>query len=187
MLHGRDMSVREVFDYVDEDNSGHLDKAEMERAAGLLGGCLGFVLSGEELNRQFDWMDHDGDGTVDFQEFSRFWKGMEAEQLCGDMDEDDLLEALAEAGIVARPGASVQAMRETIKAHYTFEDVLDWPVEEVFKLVDADGEGHLTETNVQHAAGLFGARAFATPLAKSVALLCRIAFLGVTRMAFATV
>eukprot|EP01046_Picozoa_sp_COSAG06_P053824 COSAG06_NODE_9405_length_1909_cov_20.006630_1_plen_126_part_10 len=50
---GKDMTPREVFDALDEDGSGFLDREEIEKASGVLGAGLGFIMSSEELDRQF--------------------------------------------------------------------------------------------------------------------------------------
>ena len=88
------MSTRQVFDLMDTDKSGALDKEEVEKASGTLSASLGFVMSADELDKQFKLMDPDGDGEVTFAEFEMWWKGVEAETLVGDMDETDVKEAL---------------------------------------------------------------------------------------------
>ena len=72
---GKDMTPRQVFDSLDEDGSGFLDRAEVEKASGVLGAGLGFIMSAEELDKQFTAMDPDGDGEVTFEEFQVWWKG----------------------------------------------------------------------------------------------------------------
>eukprot|EP01043_Picozoa_sp_COSAG02_P040263 COSAG02_NODE_3243_length_7108_cov_5.440291_7_plen_128_part_01 len=84
---GKDMTPREVFEKLDEDGSGFLDREEIEKASGVLGAGLGFIMSSEELDRQFRAMDPDGDGEVTFEEFEVWWRGVEADQLVGEMDE----------------------------------------------------------------------------------------------------
>ena len=115
----------EVFDTLDEDGSGFLDREEMEKASGVLGAGLGFIMSAEELDRQFALMDPDGDGEVTFEEFDQWWKGVEAEQLVGDMDAGDVAEALQEAGIVVSGDSqsSMLSMKEALKAHYKGKDM----------------------------------------------------------------
>lgn len=41
----------------------------------MLGAGLGFIMSAEELDKQFTLMDPDGDGEVTFEEFDTWWKG----------------------------------------------------------------------------------------------------------------
>ena len=74
---GKDMTPRQVFDSLDEDGSGFLDRAEVEKASGVLGAGLGFIMSAEELDKQFTAMDPDGDGEVTFEEFQVWWNGEE--------------------------------------------------------------------------------------------------------------
>ena len=115
---GKDMTTRQVFDTMDADNSGRLDREEVEKASGVLSASLGFVMSAEEVDKQFKLMDPDGDGEVTFAEFELWWKGVEAETLVGDMDRHDIVEALSEMGIdVAAKGKgtsqpSLTTMRE---------------------------------------------------------------------------
>ena len=45
-------------------------------------------------------MDPDGDGYVDFAEFSVFWTGVEAQVLLREMDDEDLMEALKETKVL---------------------------------------------------------------------------------------
>ena len=49
---GKDMTTRQVFDAMDIDGSGALDISEVEKASGVLGVSLGFVMGETELARQ---------------------------------------------------------------------------------------------------------------------------------------
>eukprot|EP01045_Picozoa_sp_COSAG04_P011731 COSAG04_NODE_765_length_10500_cov_7.566869_3_plen_315_part_00 len=75
---GKGMTPREVFRMLDKDGSGYLDREEVEKASGVLGADLGFIMSADELDRQFTAMDPDGDGVLSFDEFETWWKGVEA-------------------------------------------------------------------------------------------------------------
>ena len=80
---GKDMTPRQVFDQLDEDKSGFLDRAEVEKASGWLGAGLGLIMSAAELDEQFSLMDPDGDGEVTFEEFDDWWKGVvSAQAIC---------------------------------------------------------------------------------------------------------
>ena len=66
----RERSVREVFDMLDEDDSGALDVEEGQMAAAILGGVL---MEKEALAEKFAAIDTDGDGTLSFEEFESWW------------------------------------------------------------------------------------------------------------------
>ena len=71
---GSSLTVREVFERLDEDGSGYLDRREIDQAAGQLGGSLGVLMTAEEQEKAFRKMDPDGDGQVTFAEFEVWWK-----------------------------------------------------------------------------------------------------------------
>ena len=73
------------------------------------------MLTAEEQEEQFLVLDRDGDGEVSFEEFECWWKGLEAEQLMGDMDAAEVREALEEAGVVVEEGTSTGSMRAALK------------------------------------------------------------------------
>ena len=51
-----------------QDNSGHLDVEEFEKATGLLGQEMGFVVTEDEVQSAFEQMDGDNSGEVDIAE-----------------------------------------------------------------------------------------------------------------------
>ncbi|GMH60117.1 hypothetical protein TrST_g8364 [Triparma strigata] len=63
--------IIEIFNAIDEDGSGFLDRTEVEHAATK----LGFPMSAEELNAAFDEMDTSHDGRVSLEEFEAWWNG----------------------------------------------------------------------------------------------------------------
>jgi hypothetical protein len=63
---GQSLTTREVFDKLDDDKSGFLDRGEIDRASGLLAGSLGVLMTTEEQEKAFRRMDPDGDGQVGF-------------------------------------------------------------------------------------------------------------------------
>ena len=63
--------IRETFAKIDTDGSGTLDRAEVENA----GRMLGRVFYGTDLDDAMAAMDGDGNGEVDFAEFTAWWEG----------------------------------------------------------------------------------------------------------------
>lgn len=53
---GKDLTPRAVFDLLDEDHSGFLDRDELEKASSMLSSKLGYVMSDEEQNKLFSRM-----------------------------------------------------------------------------------------------------------------------------------
>jgi hypothetical protein len=74
------LTVREVFDRIDEDRSGYLDKQEVERGAGMLGASLGFLMSQEMMSAAWRAMAPEDD-LVSFDTFDKWWRGVEGGQL----------------------------------------------------------------------------------------------------------
>jgi len=62
-------SVKEAFNKFDKDGSGNIDINELQALMELLG-CK---LEGEDLAKQMKELDLNGDGAVDFDEFSRWY------------------------------------------------------------------------------------------------------------------
>ncbi len=62
--------AKAVFDTIDIDGSGEIDKAEF----GKLMVALGIGMSAKQLNEAWRWMDKDRGGGLDFDEFFRWWK-----------------------------------------------------------------------------------------------------------------
>merc|ERR1719321_257907 len=65
----KEAAVRKVFDELDVNGDGQLDREEVRLAAVK----LGRVLSARQLDLAMKDMDTDNSGTVDFEEFSEYW------------------------------------------------------------------------------------------------------------------
>ena len=74
---GKEMSIKDVFNELDEDNSGFLDREEVFKAAGVLAATLGLVVTEVEQEKQYKAMDPDGDGQITLAEFEVWWKEQE--------------------------------------------------------------------------------------------------------------
>ena len=150
----RPLTVEQTFNFFDKDNSGFLDRYDLARAAGSLGCYLGTVMTEEEVDHQFRLMDPDGDGIVSLDEFILWWNAAEATSLVQNMDREDLSDALREAGIELRDGASALTIREALKAHYAGKE---HTAKSTFAALDADGSGALDREELGKAAGVLGA------------------------------
>jgi Ca2+-binding EF-hand superfamily protein len=71
--HHRTGNIKKVFQLLDEDSSGYLDREECAAAAEVLAEKMNFVMAQADLDAAFADMDADGDGTVDLQEFEAWW------------------------------------------------------------------------------------------------------------------
>lgn len=67
---GNDDFLRGLFDDIDEDGSGVLDRGEIAELARKL---LGKPLTKREIDAAMEEMDGDGNGEIDFEEFRDWW------------------------------------------------------------------------------------------------------------------
>ena len=76
--------IEEMFKEIDKDNSGNIDKKELNNS--LL--SIGINLTVDELNSQFNRFDKNTDGTISFNEF----RDIMEEKIVGEMmNADDLI------------------------------------------------------------------------------------------------
>ena len=61
--------LRDVFDAIDTDKNGYIDRWEIGEVAEV----LGFPLSEKELIKAFEALDENGDGRISFEEFELWW------------------------------------------------------------------------------------------------------------------
>jgi hypothetical protein len=66
------LPIQEVFTKIDEDDSGYLDKVEVEAAAGILGSALGFLMTSDMQTKAFAAMGPDEDGQVTIENFEKW-------------------------------------------------------------------------------------------------------------------
>ncbi len=64
------IELRETFDFYDKDSNGVIDREEF----GSLCEALGAGFSYDEIVIGFTEIDTDGNGTIEFDEFSEWWK-----------------------------------------------------------------------------------------------------------------
>ena len=65
--------IREMFDRLDTDGSGALDKKEVGKLAAELGEKLTSVFGSKKLDEAFAEMDPENDGEVSFEKFTGWW------------------------------------------------------------------------------------------------------------------
>ena len=65
--------LREMFDRLDTDGSGALDKKEVGKLAAELGEKLTSVFGSKKLDEAFAEMDPENDGEVSFEKFTGWW------------------------------------------------------------------------------------------------------------------
>ena len=70
----KERGLRELFDEIDTDGGGTLDRGEIKALADK----LGVAMSKRELDLAMKGVDEDGSGEVDFEEFAEWWPQQEA-------------------------------------------------------------------------------------------------------------
>ena len=73
-MSAKERELRELFDEIDTDGGGTLDRGEIKALADK----LGVAMSKRELDLAMKEMDEDGSGEVDFEEFAEWWPQQEA-------------------------------------------------------------------------------------------------------------
>eukprot|EP01043_Picozoa_sp_COSAG02_P003204 COSAG02_NODE_76_length_41115_cov_60.967817_31_plen_700_part_00 len=134
-----DEQLRRIFDKLDEDASGELDRDEVRSLVTQ----LGMDASEKDVDKAMATMDADGGGTVDFEEFCAWWR--------------------------SRPCATdnmADRMKERLQSLQGADPVLEQHVLYAFELIDADNSGRLDREEVQAAAKRLGANMEAAEAAR---------------------
>ena len=122
--------LRAIFDELDEDGSGALDRDEVRSLVTQ----LGMDASEKDVDAAMAVMDTDGNGTVDFDEFCAWWSSRPA----------------STTNIAGR-------LRERLQSLESADPGLEAQVLYVFELIDADSSGRLDQNEVRAAAKRLGA------------------------------
>ena len=106
----RKLSMEEVFNELDADNSGSLDADEVEQAVAM----LGFIVDGNNVASIMAQMDPNGDGKVTLQEFSAWWDL----HVANDSDETGRLKVATETAEnrATELAAEVASLQERLQA-----------------------------------------------------------------------
>jgi Ca2+-binding EF-hand superfamily protein len=124
-------SLAELFALIDLNGDGELSKDEVVAAAGLLN------MTPEEAGRLFDSLDVDGSGTLSKEEFSAASLAKTLSTGLGQVAES--LVSFMNRPVTTSENSS---KREALAA--------------LFEIIDLDGDGQLTKSEVVQAAGLLG-------------------------------
>jgi len=125
--------LRTLFDEIDADCSGELERHEIRSLVTRLGQDA----SEQDVDAAMAAMDKDGDGVVDFDEFCGWWRTRDN---------------TASGGVVDRLADRMQSLRST-----SHNPALEAQVLYCFELLDADSSGRLDSQEVAQAAKKLGA------------------------------
>ncbi len=134
-----DEQLRRIFEELDEDGSGELDRDEVRSMVTQ----LGMDASEKDVDAAMSAMDADGGGTVDFEEFCAWWRSRPSET-----------------------DSMADRMTERMQSLQGADPVLEQHVLYVFELIDADNSGRLDREEVRAAAKRLGANMEAAEAAR---------------------
>eukprot|EP01048_Picozoa_sp_COSAG05_P003994 COSAG05_NODE_199_length_14500_cov_458.233456_3_plen_340_part_00 len=134
-----DTLLRDLFNSADADGSGILDRDEVAAVLAELG-CQ---LTRAELDKAMAELDTDGSGEVDYDEFSKWWRTKEANQVMGikrPADEEAYYRQLFEEHDDDGSGELDKDEIRTLM-HRLGRDLADHELETAMHLMDEDGSG----------------------------------------------
>ena len=120
--------IKEMFDEIDEDHSGTIDRAEV----GKLSKVMGWELSSDELDAAISEMDPSGDGEVDLLEFTAWVRRY--------TEDDELVRSVFQ--LVDADGSGVLGEDEVEELLQELGQV-DGKVEDAMAAMDGDGNGNV--------------------------------------------
>lgn len=129
--------LRFIFDQIDVDRSGTLEKDEVRVAAAQ----LGMELSAKELDDAMHQMDADGSGGVDFPEFLSFWRSS-----ASGASRHKLADAVnIEISLMFEKAQRDDARAAAADAMAAFDRIAPGAMRELFDEIDVDGNGTLDQ------------------------------------------
>lgn len=134
-----DKDLREVFDLVDADGGGTLDREEVGTLADFFGDVS---MTEEQIDEAMAQMDDDNSGEVDFEEFRQWYHSREERRKAKEAEETRAAEQGEEGKPIARPRAV------TVKKERTGDVEMDDPafeekLRQIFDRYDDDGSGEI--------------------------------------------
>ena len=129
-----------VWDGMDVDGGGELDREEMEG----FGALVGVELTEEQLDDLFWEIDVDGGGEVDYSEFNDWIRGGTA------------IANLVKGELVKAVTGQETLLQAEMKRRISSKDAMKMLVKELFELVDKDGDGDLTKEELMRLPALAG-------------------------------
>eukprot|EP01047_Picozoa_sp_COSAG01_P076208 COSAG01_NODE_13310_length_1603_cov_16.552527_1_plen_308_part_10 len=136
--------MRRLFRGLDLDGSGYLERSEVRTMATM----MGVDISEPEVDAAMAQMDTDGDGKIEYAEFSRWWQRTQQEASAGGAGG-------GEASIAARMGERLGRLRANSDGTNA---ALEGAILYAFELIDADGDGSLDRDECELAMRKLGER-----------------------------
>eukprot|EP01043_Picozoa_sp_COSAG02_P017924 COSAG02_NODE_824_length_16741_cov_16.319733_3_plen_1657_part_00 len=136
--HGQDPHAqyyKEMFDTADTGGEGTLDREEL----GVLMAQLGRPIAGYELDTAMQIMDEDGSGTIDFEEFQKWFAWLTD----GDMTIRKIFDSVDADGSGFLDHDEVRVALKRLCTEKDGEEMSDEQIQDAIKLMDADKSGEV--------------------------------------------